>query len=54
MRASIALMVVLLTVTACSGPPTRTGVEEAERARDVVEQLDDRHADLEDRGSGED
>jgi hypothetical protein len=51
MRVATAFIVVLFSVTACAQPPTRTGVEEVERARDVVEQLDDRNADLEDQSS---
>jgi hypothetical protein len=51
MRVATAAILVLLGLAACAQPPTRTVVEEVERARDIVEQLDDRSADLEGRGS---
>ena len=49
MRIATAAVIVLLTMTACSQPPTRTG--EVERARDIMEQLDTRNAEIGDRGS---
>jgi hypothetical protein len=51
MRVAGVAIIVLLTLAACAPSPTRTVVEEVERARDVVQQLDDRNADLEERGS---
>jgi hypothetical protein len=51
MRVATAAIAVLLGLAACAQPPTRTGVEEVERARDIADQVDDRSADLEEIGS---
>jgi hypothetical protein len=51
MQVRVLAIAILLALSACSQSPTRTGVEEVERARDIAQQLEHRNADLDERGS---
>lgn len=54
MRARLVAVVIVLGLSGCtSGAPTRPGVDGVDRAREIAEQVEERQADLEERGSSD-